>query len=180
MKLSLAAAVALATALPCAPALAQQAAAAPTAAPDSFWSRVTVEVPAYTHHIPHDELFNDHNWGAIVDVALNERWSVVGGDFKNSYRRNTAFAAVSWEPLVFTPGALRLAAGGMVGVDLNRGYRGFNTVEPLLGAFNLRVTAADLHDPDPLHRFGLLFTVIPPGVQHGSTAINVAVTYRLR
>jgi hypothetical protein len=161
-------------------AIGSTPAAAQAQTPDDFWSRVTVEVPAYTHHVPHDELFNDHNWGGFVDVALTERWSLVGGDFKNSYNRNTAFAAVSWEPLVAVAGPLRFAGGGMVGVDLNRGYRGFNSVEPLLGAFNLRVSAADLHDPNPLKRFGLLFTVIPPAAKNGSTAVYVGVTYRLK
>ena len=36
----------------------------------SFLSRVTVEVPVYTRHIPNDAGFNDHNWGAFINVDL--------------------------------------------------------------------------------------------------------------
>ncbi|THD81958.1 MAG: hypothetical protein E7812_03895 [Phenylobacterium sp.] len=162
-----------------APAAFAQEAPGPAPADPSFWSRVTVEVPAYTHHVPHDDEFNDRNTGLFVDYALTPSWSLVGGDFENSYRRNTAFAAVSWEPLTAHVAGLRLAAGGMVGLDLNGGYRGFNEAEPLLGAVNLRLTAAN-PDADALHRLGLLLTVIPaaPG-GGGATAFNLAVTYRL-
>lgn len=149
----------------------------PGRASGDVWSRVTLETPIYTRHFPNDGGFNDQNWGGFVDVALNDDWSAVAGDFRNSYRRNTAFAAVSWEPLKADVSGLRLAFGGMAGVDLNGGYRGYNNVEPLLGAFNLRIAAANPHRA--LERFGLLFTIIPPAARHGATALNVALTYRL-
>lgn len=147
---------------------------------DSFWSRVTVELPAYTHHIPHDAFFNDQNWGAFVDYRLTRQWSLVGGDFKNSYSRNTAFAAVAWTPIQVDVSAVRVGLGAIAGVDLNGGYRGFNQYEPLLGALTLRLSAAHPEPGNLLNRFGLLTTVIPPAAKNGSTAINVAVTYRLQ
>src|SRR5438874_723516 len=61
-------------------------------APPSFLSRITVEVPLYTRHIPTVAGFNDHNWGALVDVALSPDWSIILGDFTNSYYRNTVIA----------------------------------------------------------------------------------------
>lgn len=147
----------------------------------SFWSRVTLEAPVYTHHFPNDALFNDHNWGGFVDVAVTRQWSIVGGDFDNSYRRNTAFLAASYEPIEFTWSKMRLDIGGLAGVDLNGGYRHFNRLEPLLGAVNLRLSGHGL-DPTrygPLARAGLLATIIPPDPHGGSTAVNLAVTYRL-
>jgi len=149
-------------------------------APRPFLSRVTVELPVLTRHTPHDSAFNDENWGAFVDVALTDTFSVVGGDFRNSYHRNTAFAAVSWEPIRVRVADARLAFGAIAGVDLNGGYRPFNSADPFLGAFNLRLTAAE---PDPnraFTRLGLLLTVIPPAPKNGSTAVNLALTYRLK
>src|SRR5579863_2719197 len=110
-----------------------QALAQSSSGEDDSVSRITLELPVLTHHIPHDSEFNDHNWGGFVDFALDDHFSLVGGDFINSYKRNTAFAAVSWEPLSFTVSSAKLAFGGMLGVDLNHGYRGFNEAEPFLG-----------------------------------------------
>jgi hypothetical protein len=159
----------------CVPALAADA------PPDSFWSRVTLEVPAFTRHTPHDSYFNDHNWGLFVDVKLNDTFSVVGGDFDNSYRKNTAFAAVAIMPLRATVGHVAVSAGGMVGLDLTNGYHGHNDYEPALGALSLRLNGAGFEGQSAfLNRLGLLTTIIPADPNGGSTAINVAVTWRLQ
>lgn len=151
-----------------------------TAEQQSFWSRVTLEAPVFTRHTPHDSAFNDQNWGLLADVALTPHWSLVGGAFRNSYRRNTAIAAVSWEPVSVRIAQARLAAGALAAIDLNGGYRPYNTADPFLGAFNLRLTHADPDPERPLTRLGLLVTVIPPAPKHGATAVNVALTYRLQ
>jgi hypothetical protein len=145
-----------------------------------FWSRVTLEAPVFTRHTPDDRFFNDNNWGLLVDVALNENWSLVGGGFRNSYDRNTAIAGVSWEPLSVRVADARLRFGGMAAVDLNGGYRPFNSADPLLAAFNVRLTAADQNSGRAFSRLGALVTVIPPAPKNGSTAINLALTYRLQ
>lgn len=161
------------------PAAAQQADPSPAEA--SFWSRVTLELPVYTHHLPHDEDFNDHNWGAFVDVALTRQWSAVGGYFRNSYDRETAFAAIAYAPINLTLAKVDIDLGGLVGLDLNGGYRPFNDLDPLLGALTLRVSGSRraLDQNSVFRRLGLLTTIIPaaPGGR-GSTAINVALTYR--
>lgn len=54
----------------------------------------------------------------------------------------------------------------MAGVDRNGGYRGYDSVEPLLGAFSFTIAAADPHRA--IERFGLLFTVIPPAARRGA------------
>jgi hypothetical protein len=140
---------------------------------------VTLAVPVATRHTPNNRDFNNENWGLLADVALNERWSLVGGGFRNSYGRNTVLAGVAWQPLSARVGDARLRLGGMVGVDLNGGYRRFNSADPLIGAFNVRLTAAE-PDARPLSRLGLLLTIIPPAPENGSTAFNLAVTYKLR
>src|SRR5689334_22969981 len=67
----------------------------------SFLSRITVDVPFYSRHEPHSVRFNNHNWGAFVDIAFSEHWSAAAGDFINSYKRNTIFAGVAYTPLQF-------------------------------------------------------------------------------
>jgi len=147
---------------------------------DETISRITIELPLLTRHVPNDSQFNDHNWGGFIDFALNDHFSLVGGDFINSFKRNTAFAGVSWEPVSFKFSGAKIAFGGMLGFDLNGGYRGFNAVDPLLGALNIRLSAADYRENKGFfHNFGLLATIIPPNPKAGSTAINLALTYHL-
>jgi hypothetical protein len=146
----------------------------------SFWSRVTLEVPLVTRHIP-DNDFDDQNWGAIVDVAVTPRWSVVGGDFVNSFYRNTVFAAVSYTPVSFSVGKLRIAPDVMLGLDLNGGYAGDSSVDPLLGAVQIKLAGAHLENTRYrlLDRLGLAITVIPPSLkERGSAPVNLALTYR--
>lgn len=157
-----------------------QTAPAPEADP-SFWSRVTIEVPVYTHHFPHDRDFNDHNWGAFVDVALTRQWSVEAGDFDNSYRRNTAFVAVGYAPFNWDVSNLRIDVGGMLGLDLNGGYRGHNAINPVLGALVVKVRGNDFTGGSAfLNRLGVAATIIPADPHGGSTAVNLALTWRLQ
>lgn len=151
--------------------------ASPQAPPaDSFWSRVTVEVPLVTRHFPNDKGFNDHNWGGWVDVAVNSWVSVDAGDFINSYRRNTAFAAVGLNSPSATFSHVKLWGEGLIGADLNAGYRGYNSVDPFLGAVQLRLTGANFDSNLAfLNRLGVAVTVIPSAPDF---PINLALTYR--
>ncbi len=148
----------------------------------SFWSRVTLVVPVYTHHFPDAGGFDDRNWGAFVDVALDGRWSVVAGDYVNSFHRNTAFAGVSFSPVSVDLGKVRLTPGVLAGVDLSGGYRGRNPVEPLLGAFELHLTGQGFEGaPDRiLNRAGVALILFPGGMNHrGAIPVSLAVSYRL-
>jgi len=145
-----------------------------------FWSRVTLEVPVFTRHTPHDSWFNDNNFGLLADVAVNEDWSLVGGGYKNSFNRNTAVAGVSWQPASVRVGKARVRVGVLAAIDLNGGYKGYNSVDPFIGAFNVRLMAADQDAGGALSRMGALITVIPAAEKEGSAAINLALTYRLR
>jgi hypothetical protein len=143
----------------------------------SFLSRVTVDVPFFTRHVPHPELFNNHNWGAFVDVAISEHWSVAAGDFINSYKRSTIFVGLAYMPVQLDLWHVRARVGGMLGFDVNGGYRPFNDVNPLLGAFSIRFTGTGFEN-DLFNRLGIAIKMIPPAPDHGSTAINFALSYR--
>lgn len=144
----------------------------------SFLSRITVDVPFFTRHVPHPELFNNHNWGAFVDIALSEDWSIAAGDFINSYKRATIFAGLAWMPVQLDLPHVNARAGVMFGFDVNGGYRRYNDVNPLLGAFSIRFTGAGFEN-DVFNRLGIAIKVIPPAPDHGSTAINFALSYKL-
>jgi hypothetical protein len=155
------------------------AASAAEPAYDSIWSRVTLEVPVLTRHIPHRDDLNNGDWGAFVDVAVNRHWSVVAGDFENSFHKNTAFAAVSYTPTHFDLGKVRISPDGMVGLDLNGGYKGNSSVDPLMAAVQIKIGAADASGPGLMRRLGLALTFIPPSLQKGGAMpVNLALTYR--
>lgn len=162
--------------------LTGSAACARDAPPDtyeSFWSRVTVTVPLFTQHVPSSRGYNDHNWGAWVNVAINRQWSVVGGDFLNSYNKNTAFAGVAWMPFNWDLSHARIDLGLMAGADLNGGYKHVSSVDPLLGALALTIRGANFSDGALLNRLGITFTVIPSAGRGGSVPLNLAVSFQL-
>jgi len=146
----------------------------------SFLSRVTIEEPLYTRHLPTDKGFDDHNWGAFVNVDMtklsaigNGELSVIGGDFTNSYYKNTAIlaGAITWTT---TFSNLRIDAGPVVGIDLNAGYQGHNNLDPLLGAVQVRVGGTDFGpEQELLNHLGVAVTLIP------GTVINLALAVRL-
>jgi hypothetical protein len=163
-----------------------QGAAAQTAQPDAnddgdFWSRITVATPFFTQHFPHDRDFNDKNWGGFVFGQITDQLYVAGGDFINSYKRNTAFVGVAYFPLNLTLSRIQIDAGGLIGVDLNGGYKGYNTLDPAVGTLNIKLSGKYFDDPDYafFNRAGLLLTVIPGVTPNTSTAVNLALTYRL-
>jgi hypothetical protein len=146
----------------------------------SFLSRVTVETPFYTRHLPSDKGFDDHNWGAFINVDIarssalgNGELSVIGGDFTNSYYKNTAIlgGSVTWTA-TFTN--LRIDVGPVLGIDLNRGYEGHNDLAPLLGAVQVRVGGTEFGpEYGLLNHLGVAVTLIP------GTVISLALAVRL-
>lgn len=156
------------------PALAEEAGGGA----NGFLSRITVAAPFYTYHFPKDRMFNDHNWGGVMFFALDRHVALAGGDFLNSYRRNTAFAGISLTPWNLDLSGIALSPGGLIGVDLTHGYAHENPVEPLLGAATLKIGSAHLSDRF-FDRVGLLATIIPGFGSNRSTAANLALTLRL-
>lgn len=159
----------LAAALPiAAPAAAQEA--------DGFLSRITLEAPVFTRHVPDDRGFNDHNWGLLAEVALDPQWSVVGGVFTNSYYRDTAILGARYSLWQWHAGGIRVDPGILAGFDLNGGYKDHNAVDPLLGALSLKVSGDGFGGASEfLNRTGLALTVIPGD----NVALNLAVTLGL-
>jgi len=148
---------------------------APSAAGKTLLSRITVEVPVYTRHIPAVAGFNDHNWGALVDVALSPDWSILLGDFTNSYYRNTVIGGARYSIHAWEFSSIKIDTGVMLGLDLNGGYKGRNDVDPFLGALSVKITGNHFAEDEMLNRTGIAFTVIP-----GETfGINVALAFGL-
>jgi hypothetical protein len=148
---------------------------------DDILSRITVAAPFFTRHFPHDEDFNDHNWGGFVFGQVVDQFYLTAGDFTNSYKRNTAFLGAAWLPLDLSLSHVDIDAGGMLGVDLNGGYKGYDTLDPAIGALIVKVNGHYFDDPayDMLNRLGLLVTIIPGLTNNSSTAFDLALTYRL-
>jgi len=147
----------------------------------SFASRLTLAVPFYSLHFPRDGDFNDHNWGGMLFYALDDHVALAGGDFINSYRRNTAVAGASVTPWTLDLAGLSIKPGLLAGFDLNGGYRKHDPVEPLLAAGTVAIGSDRSATPDAtlLDRLGLMITVIPGFGGGRSNALNLALTARL-
>jgi len=142
---------------------------------DSLLSRITVQVPVYTRHIPQDAGFNDRNWGLLVEVGLDPDWSIIGGEFRNSYYRDTAIAVSRYSFFKWDTANIRVDTGVLLGFDLNGGYRDHNGVEPLLGALSIKVTGNRFTDYPLLNGTGVALTVLPGKI----VVANLALAFRL-
>jgi len=147
----------------------------------SFLSRITIETSLFTHHTRHDAFYNDSNWSGVAEIALGRHMAISAGSFMNSYKRNTTFTGFSWLPIDFEFSHLKIEMGGMIAADLNGGYRGFNGMDPFLGAVLIKVMGNRFDDPrfETLNRLGVGITLIPANPKGGSTAINLSLRYRL-
>ena len=144
-------------------------------APDGILSRVTLELPLVTQHLASGHTLDDHNWGLVVDYALQPRLSLVGGEFKNSYRKDTILLGARYSFFRFTPGSVAIDFGGVAGADLNGGYQGHNPLDPLMAAASIKLTGNGFSQSQFLNRTGIVFTIIPGEV----TAINLALAVGL-
>jgi len=106
--------------------------------------------------------------------TLDPDWSIVAGDFTNSYYRNTAIAAARYSFYKLDISSAGVDIGGMLGFDLKGGYKGNSVVDPLLGALSVKITGTHFSEDEILNGAGVAFTIIP-----GETvAINVAFAFR--
>ena len=68
------------------------------------------------------EQLSQVNPGLGLEYRVSPDWSAMGGFYRNSYSRTTAYALAAWTPLRFNlPAGLRIDAGLAVG--LVSGYR---------------------------------------------------------
>jgi hypothetical protein len=148
------------------------------ASDESFLSRITILAPVYTRHLPHDRGFNEHNWGGFAEIRLVDDISLIGGEFINSYSRETVLAGVTFLPFHLEASHVRVDLGGEIGADLNGGYKGFNKWDPLFGTLAVRFSGTGFQDQPLLNHLGLAVSIIPP-LDGPVTAINLAVTLRL-
>jgi hypothetical protein len=142
---------------------------------DSFLSRITIVVPLYTRHIPQEARFNEDNWGVLLETRLDPDWSVIVGEFRNSYYRDTAVAAFRYSLFSWDISRIKIDTGALLGFDLNGGYQGHNGVDPLLGALSIKITGNRFSEYELLNRTGLEFTILPGQI----VMANVALSFRL-
>jgi hypothetical protein len=137
--------------------------------------RITIQVPLYSRHIPQDAGFNDHNLGVLVEASLDTDWSIIVGEFRNSYYRDTAIAASRYSLFAWDYSSIRVDTGVMLGFDLNGGYQGHNGVDPLLGALSIKITGNRYSEHELLNRTGVAFTILPGKI----VVANVALVFGL-
>jgi|GEM_PF-2059901 hypothetical protein len=142
---------------------------------DSLLSRITIQVPLYTRHFPQDAGFNDHNWGLLVEARVDPDWSIIVGEFRNSYYRDTAIAASRYSFFSRDYSSIRVDTGIVLSFDLNGGYQGHNGVDPLLGALSIKITGNRFSEYDLLNGTGVAFTILPGKI----VMANVALAFRL-
>ena len=147
----------------------------PPDAGNSLLSRITIQVPLYTRHIPQDAGLNDHNWGVLVEARLDPDWSIIVGEFRNSYYRDTVIAASRYSLFAWDYSSIRVDTGAILGFDLNGGYQGYNGVDPLLGALSIKITGNRFSEYGLLNGTGVAFTILPGKI----VVANVALSFRL-
>lgn len=83
---------------------------------------------------------NQRNEGLGVTAQLDPAWSLSVGEYRNSYRRISAYALAEWTPLHISMGTWHIDAGGEIG--LVSGYRRSEVEsQPIMGAGLVRVVA---------------------------------------
>ena len=107
---------------------------------------------------------NQDNPGLGIEYQFSPDWSAAGGFYKNSYRRETAYALGIWTPLrISLPCGLTASAGLAAG--LVSGYRRPEVpTEPLAGGAVLRLRTA--------HGFGINLLAVP-NTQSGSGFVGL-------
>ena len=107
---------------------------------------------------------NQDNPGLGIERQFNKDWSAAGGFYRNSYRRETAYALALWTPLhCDLPAGLAASAGLAAG--LVSGYRRSEVpTAPLAAGAVLRLRTA--------HGFGINLLAVP-NTQSGSGFIGI-------
>jgi hypothetical protein len=101
--------------------------------------------------------FNRANFGVAVERQLTDSVSVEAGYYKNSYKRDTLYAGVSYMPLQGKLGDVTVKAGAMVGVGT-----GYDHVAPKLSTQGLTAIAVGKITVDHKSGWGAGVTVLPP------------------
>lgn len=58
-----------------------------------------VTMQTVSHHIAANPNLNEQNWGVGVEYRTSEKWKVAIGQYRNSYRYSSIYAAKIWLPI---------------------------------------------------------------------------------
>lgn len=131
--------------------------------PPSPWS-LDINTASYHTEAWARKKLNQDNPGLGIEYQFNRNWSATSGFYKNSYRRETAYALGVWTPVhIDLPCGLTASAGLAAGVV--SGYRRPEVpTEPLAAGAVLRLRTA--------HGFGINLLAVP-NMQSGSGFIGL-------
>ena len=85
-------------------------------------SQLWLNVGGFSRHFHRDAGYNENNLGIGIEYRTSPELSYMAGSYYNSVRKNTAYAAVNWQPWMVGPFKLGAAVGLMNGYPaMNRG-----------------------------------------------------------
>jgi hypothetical protein len=92
-------------------------AAAPAAGADTYYTLDTNLASVHLEHWARHDL-NQKNLGLGITAHFNEDWSISGGEYDNSYHRQTDYLLVNWTPfhLPLSATGWSIAAGATSGL----------------------------------------------------------------
>lgn len=86
-----------------------------------FPHNVWVNIGGVSHHFDRSKNFNENNFGIGIEYELNEDVAFAVGQYKNSIRNASHYAAIAYTPLHAGPVSLGVAAGTVDGYYFNNG-----------------------------------------------------------
>lgn len=86
-----------------------------------FPHNVWIQFGGVSHHFDRDQNFNENNFGIGVEYEFNKDLSVAVGQYRNSIRNTSHYAALAYTPLHAGPFSFGVAAGAIDGYYFNDG-----------------------------------------------------------
>lgn len=123
-----------------------------------------LNVGGFSRHFHRSAGYNENNLGLGIEYRTSPELSFMAGSYYNSVRKNTAYAAVNWQP--WSMGAFKLGAA----VGVMNGYPAMNRG----GTFFAALPMASYEG----RRFGLNVGLIPP-VKNVDSAVIVQFKVRV-
>lgn len=86
-----------------------------------FPHNVWVQFGGVSYHFDRSQHFNEKNFGIGLEYKLSKDWALTAGQYDNSIRNTSHYAAVEWTPLHAGPVNLGVAGGAIDGYYFNHG-----------------------------------------------------------
>lgn len=86
-----------------------------------FPHNVWIQFGGVSHHFDRDRDFNEKNFGIGVEYEFNRDLSLAVGQYRNSIRNTSHYAALAYTPLHAGPFSFGVAAGTIDGYYFNNG-----------------------------------------------------------